>query len=380
MYQHSKKSALLLAAIAAFGLFAQAAESTNAAAEAKPAARPLDLFANDIVAQGQGVKITRAALDDTIVNIRAASAARGQEIPPAQMKMVEAQVLDRLIGMQLLNSKATDADKAKGAETAKTRIASIKEGAGSEEALNRQLKTAGLTLDELTKKVTEEGTAEAVVEREVKFEVSDADVKKFYDDNPGQFEQPEMVHAAHVLISTRDTETGTLTDEQKAGKRKLADDILKRAKAGEDFGKLAKDYSDDPGSKNRGGEYTFPRGQMVPEFEAAAFALETNQISDVVTTQFGYHIIKVLDKKAAGTIELAKAGPDIKKYLLMQGMQKLVPPYMDKLRKEAGVEILNPELKKMEENVRAAMAEKAAADAKAAEKPVEKPAAPAEKK
>ena len=88
----------------------------------------------------------------------------------------------------------------------------------------------------------------------------------------------------------RDQTTGAeLPEDQKKAKRKLADDLLKRARAGEDFAKLAKEYSEDPGSKEKGGEYPpFPRGQMVPEFEAAAFSLNTNQVSDVVTTSYGY--------------------------------------------------------------------------------------------
>ena len=79
--------------------------------------------------------------------------------------------------------------------------------------------------------------------------------------------------------------------------------MLKRARASEDFATLAKTYSEDPGSREDGGELPeFPRGQMVPEFENAAFALTNNQISDVITTVYGYHIIKLLDKKSSHRI------------------------------------------------------------------------------
>src|SRR5437763_13727165 len=106
-----------------------------------------------------------------------------------------------------------------------------------------------------------------------------------------------MVRASHILIATSDPATGTeMSESEKKAKRKIADDLLKRAKAGEDFAKLAKENSEDPGSKDKGGEYTFPRGQMMPEFEAAAFSLNTNQVSDVVTTPYGFHIIKLYEK------------------------------------------------------------------------------------
>ena len=121
--------------------------------------------------------------------------------------------------------------------------------------------------------------------------------------------------------------------------------MLKRAKAGEDFAKLAKEYSEDPGSKDKGGEYTFPRGQMVPEFEAAAFSLGTNQISDIVTTQFGYHIIKTYEKIPAKKVEFDEAKNDIKEYLSGQTVQKQLPEYLEKLEKDANVQILDEKLK-----------------------------------
>jgi parvulin-like peptidyl-prolyl isomerase len=124
--------------------------------------------------------------------------------------------------------------------------------------------------------------------------------------------------------------------------------ILKRARAGEDFAKLAKDYSEDPGSKDKGGEYTFPRGQMVAEFEAAAFSLGTNQVSDIITTRFGYHIIKLSEKIPARKVEFAKAESDIKEGLTQQAVQKQFPDYIAKLKKEAGVEILDEKLKPKE--------------------------------
>ena len=200
--------------------------------------------------------------------------------------------------------------------------------------------------------MTEESTAQVVLEREIKINVSDDEVKKFYDNNPSKFEQPEMVRASHVLISTRDPDTNKdLTEEQKAVKHKKAEEVLKRARAGEDFAKLAKENSEDPGSKDKGGEYQFARGQMVPEFETAAFSLKTNQVSDIVTTAYGYHIIKLSEKIPAKKIELAKVSPEIKEYLKQQEMQKHqqdLQKYLDKLKKDSGVQILDERLKLQE--------------------------------
>jgi len=284
-------------------------------------------------------------LDDTVTSIRSTAIARGQTVPPEQMAMMEQQVMERLIQIQILLAKATAADKAKGEETSSKRFENVKTRAGSEEILTRQLKSVGMTPPQLRSKMLEEATAEAVLERELKVNVTDEDIKKFYDETPSRFEQPEMVRASHILLNTKDSATGAeLSDAQKAVKHKQIEDILKRARAGEDFAKLAKEYSEDPGSKEQGGEYTFPRGKMVPEFEAAAFSLKTNQVSDIVTTQFGYHIIKLSEKLPAKKMELAKVSQDIKDYLKGQTVQKLLPDYMEKAKKEAGVQILDPKL------------------------------------
>lgn len=361
---------LLLAALVAASLTGFAAESTNAPS---PKTKVADLFADEIVAQGKGVKVTRAEVDDELVNLKAAAAAQGQTIPPQRMKMFEAQVVERLIGRQLLNERATAADKTTGAENSAKAMESIVKKAGGDEGLARQLQIVGMSLDQLKAKLQLESIAEAVLQREIKFEVSDEDVKKFYDENPSQFEQPELVRAAHILISTREKDGAEMSDSKKQVQRKLAEDLLKRAKAGENFGKLAADYSDDPGSKDRDGEYTFPRGQMVAEFEAAAFSMETNQISDIVTTQFGYHIIKTIEKRPAKKLQLADVGQDIKTVLKRQGMAKQIPAYIEGIKKAANVEILNKDIKKLIDEQNAAdeaEADKAGAAPKAdAKKP-----------
>jgi len=152
-------------------------------------------------------------------------------------------------------------------------------------------------------------------------------------------------------------------DQQKA-KQKQMDDLLKRIRGGADFAALAKQYSEDPGSKDNGGELpAFPRGQMVPEFEAAAFSLTNNQVSDVVTSTYGYHVIKLLDKTPAKKVDYATVAPKIKDFLTQQKTEKLAPAYLEKLRKAADVQILDADLK----------AATAAAAAAAANAPVPTP-------
>lgn len=378
MNKTSQTSVLLLAALVAASIPCVGAESTNSNGS-KPA-KPFDLF-NDVVAQGKNVKVTRAALDEELVNIKASAAARGQTIPPQRMKLLEADVLERLIGRQLLIHRATQADRTNGTENAKKTLETITKNSGGDESLKRQLKTVGMTFDELMVKLNEESIAEAVLQREIKFDVSDDDVKKYYDENQSRFEQPELVRAAHILVGTREKDGGEMSDEKKKVQHKLAEDLLKRAKGGEDFAKLAMDYSDDPGSKDKGGEYTFPRGQMVPEFEAAAFSLESNKVSDIVMTQFGYHIIKLYEKKPAKKYTLEEVAPEVKQGLKRQGMQKQIPDYIENIKKEAGVEILDKDIKKVIDDQKASEAEmEKALESRSAEQPKTEPKKPSEKK
>ena len=228
-----------------------------------------DLFPDKVVAKGKNVSVTRSQLDAAVVGVRSRAMQMGRQIPPEQLPIIQRQLLDRLILIQILNSKATDADKSSGKEMADAKFAEVKTQAGTDKALDQQLKSMGLTQEQFRAKMLEDAVAEAVLRRELKVNVSDADAKKFYDDNPAKFEQPEMVRASHILLMTIDPTTrAELSEAQKAAKHKQIEDLLKRARDGEDFAKLAKENSEDPGAKDTGGEYTFGRGRMVPEFES----------------------------------------------------------------------------------------------------------------
>jgi len=129
--------------------------------------------------------------------------------------------------------------------------------------------------------------------------VPEADIRRAYDDNIDQYSTPEQIRASHILLKTEGKDDATV-------KAKI-DDILKQAKAGADFGELAKKYSEDDSNAKNGGDLDyFGRGKMVPEFDAVAFTLQPGQISDVVKTQFGYHIIKLTDKKTGTTRPFAE--------------------------------------------------------------------------
>jgi peptidyl-prolyl cis-trans isomerase C len=355
---NTKLKLIFPAALAAiiFGTFSASAaanpDSTNAApviagTNATPSATMASLFGDPVIAKGKGFEIKQSELDEVVLGIKSAAAAHNETIPAEQMTAIEAQMLGRLIQIQILLQKSTDADKAEGKSKTDTQISNLLDHAGSQEVFDRQLKAVGMTSDELRTKISQEATATATLTRELGITVTDAEAQQYYTDHPADFEQPETVHVRHILLLTMDPVTRSpLPADQMQAKRKQIDSILKRVNAGEDFAALATQYSEDPGSKDKGGELPpFSHGEMVPQFEAAAFSMKTNTVSDVVTTDYGYHIIKLLDKTPAQKVDYAKVTGKIKDYLLQQKTQKLAPAYLDNLKKTAGAEILDPDLK-----------------------------------
>ncbi|MFZ5966672.1 MAG: peptidylprolyl isomerase [Bacillota bacterium] len=133
-----------------------------------------------------------------------------------------------------------------------------------------------------------------IVSEEIK--VTEEQIEAYYKDHKDEYS--EQVQASHILIKTVDDSMAPLPEEQIQAAEKQIREIYDRVMNGEDFAKLATAYSQDPGSKDNGGDLGFfGRGMMVPEFEKAAFSLEIGKVSEPVKTEFGYHIIKVTGKK-----------------------------------------------------------------------------------
>jgi parvulin-like peptidyl-prolyl isomerase len=142
-----------------------------------------------------------------------------------------------------------------------------------------------------------------------------------------------------------------LSDADKKAKRAKAEAVLERARKGEDFAALATAFSEDPGMKDNKGEYKFARAKddarraMVPEFETTAFALKTNEISGIVTTEYGYHIIKLHEIIPARKVPFAEARERIHDFFMQSALEKQMPTYFAAVKKEAGVEITDEKLK-----------------------------------
>ena len=212
-------------------------------------------------------------------------------------------------------------------------------------ALSDLARKRGLDKDERIKEqieyYTNEILAQELLRQELsKINVTDQDVKSYYDANQDAFKQPEMVRARHILIKA----DKTASDEEKNKAKEKAEGLLKRIKDGEDFAKLAKEYSDDTGSKSNGGDLGFfAKGKMVKPFEDAAFALKPGEVSGVIQTDFGFHIIKVEEKKAAGIVPFEEAKEKVKSQLLDMLMKQRAKDFVGQTMGESGAQ-MHPEL------------------------------------
>lgn len=176
------------------------------------------------------------------------------------------------------------------------------------------------------------------INREIaaKINVTGEDISLYYRIHKAEFMTPETIKARHILIAAQKASS---EEDRKKAKEK-AGEVLKRVRAGEDFAKLAQEFSDDPGSKDKGGDLGFfQKGRMLPEFEKTAFSSKPGTISDIIETQFGYHIIKVEEKKESVPEPLDKVRDKVKERVFMEFKKARIEEFIDKALKDADAEI-----------------------------------------
>lgn len=171
-----------------------------------------------------------------------------------------------------------------------------------------------------------------------KIKVTEKEAKAYYDKNPDLFKSPEQIKARHILIQVPKESS----DEEKKKLKEKAEEVLKKVKAGEDFTKLAAEFSDDSGTKSKGGDLgSFSKGSMVPAFEQAAFALKAGEVSDLVETEFGFHVIKVDEKKEAVSEPFPAIKEKVTKQALREKQETKVSEFVEQALKKAKV-MMNP--------------------------------------
>ncbi|MCE9611263.1 MAG: peptidylprolyl isomerase [Chthoniobacter sp.] len=333
----------LLAADAPKKKAAPAEPAKKAPAEKEAAAPKAVIKITDPVAVVEGVEIKKAELDAAFSRMLAAQGIPGDKLPEEQRIMGYRMILDDMIVEKLVTKRAADVKVTD--DEVKAKMEGFKTKFGSEAAFKEQVEKSGMTMDKVKENIREGMKQESWINAQIngKDEVPDSEAEDFYKKNPDQFKQPEQVRASHILITVdKDAKPEVVAEKEKAAKA-----IAVRVKKGEPFDKLAAELSEDPSAKQNSGDLNFfGRGQMVPEFSDAAFKMKKDEISEPVRSQFGFHVIKVTDRKEAETVTLEQAKPKLLAYLKQQKRQGEIEKVVKGLREKADVKINLPEAPK----------------------------------
>jgi peptidyl-prolyl cis-trans isomerase C len=214
-------------------------------------------------------------------------------------------------------------------------IETIKKRFSDEAAYKKALEGMGVSEKEIRAQIQRGLAINQLLDNNVgqKITVTEEESKKYYNDNPNLFKQPEQVKASHILIKVAPDAEESI----KIQARKKIETVQKKVRQGEDFGLLAKTNSEGPTAQRDGDLGYFHRGRMAKPFEDAAFALNVGEVSGIVETQFGYHLIKVTDKKPARTIPYEEVQLRLKQYLKKEKGKIEIQGYTENLKKSAKI-------------------------------------------
>lgn len=289
-----------------------------------------------VLVEVDGVKLTAGEVD---AQIKRMVANNREPISPDRLALLmprlRQQATEQFVVRTLLKNAAAREDIAISEEDVQAAIADIRERLPEEMTLEQALEREGLTEAQFRTNLIDELKVKKLVERHVPTNLvaSAEEIAAFYEEQKDRFAQPESVEARHILVKVEETDTDAVRAEKKA----RAEDLRKQLLEGADFAKLAREQSDCP-SKERGGNLgVFGRGQMVKEFEEAAFSQPTNAIGPVVETKFGYHIIQVTSHTPPTSPSLDEMRERIGDYLKQRKQMEALETYLGELRSQAKI-------------------------------------------
>ena len=303
-------------------------------AEPKPPepAKPVPATIPPVVARVNGEDVLKADFDRLLKQMEIQA---GQPVPQERRDEIYRAILDQLVTytalVQETRTRGVKIDEAEAKKVTDERIAELRKQMPDEAAFKKALSERNMTLERLRSDIRKDMAISRMMEAELASApaVTDADVKEFYDKNPDEF---TGVRASHILIKP-----DGFDEASKKKARAAAEDVLKQVKAGADFAELAKKHSTD-GSAQQGGDLGFfTKGRMVPAFSEAAFKLQPGQVSDVVETQFGFHIIKVTERK---DVPLAEASEKIRGFLASKKRDEQQQAFVAGIKNKAKIEVL----------------------------------------
>jgi parvulin-like peptidyl-prolyl isomerase len=287
---------------------------------------------NPAVLEVNGEIVYAAEISMTMQNVAARMGGREKvEDENALMQMATQRVVEQKLLAQEARRTNVQANELRLAEM----VQAIERQAGGLPALESSIGAFGMSYDQLVAYLREMELSRALIEKQISptIQVTDDEVKAFYEENGQLFDVEEQVRARQIMFPvTLSADTATV-----AAARAKADQARQRALRGEDFAQLAKDVSEGPAAANGGEMPPFTRQQTTPQFANAAFALEPGEISPVVRTPYGLHVIKVEEKLPARRLSLDEVSEDVRGLLVQQETGQKVGKLVESLREEATI-------------------------------------------
>jgi peptidyl-prolyl cis-trans isomerase C len=299
------------------------------------AVKPVPAELPGVLARVNGEDISRSEFEEAVRSIESRA---GMPVPTEERDRFFRSLLDQLIGHKLLVQETVARSITVTDAELDAYVARIRSQFPSDEVFQQVLAQQQLTVDLLRTEARQDMAIAKMVEVEVesKAAVTQEQLDAFYRDNPDQFQEEARVRASHILIEV----PADADEAAKARARERAEGVLRDLRAGQDFAALARQHSQDQGSASEGGDLGyFAEGEMVGPFNDAVFALDTGATSDLVETNFGFHIIRVTDKQPARTIPLAEVRPQLEEFLEERNRQQETEAFVDGLRSKGTVEI-----------------------------------------
>jgi peptidyl-prolyl cis-trans isomerase C len=313
---------VLVAALAIFVLFHETAAFAQTSVEK--------------VATVNQTDITREELDREMKLVSFKLTRQGRPVSAEQLKRYEKDIRETLISRTLLLEQAETLEIGVKESLVRKAMDEFKSGFKDEKAYEMELERIGFTEKMMENQVQEGLTIKALLDKEVLKGslVSDAQVRAYYEKNPDRFKQAEQVKASHILIKVAKNASA----EKKEKAMAAIQGLKERIDNGESFAVLAQEYSDCPSSARGGDLGFFTREQMVPPFSKAAFELAVGEVSNVVETQFGYHLIKVTERKPEQTLSFNDVKTEINNRLLREEEGKRINAYLKTLEEQAEIQ------------------------------------------
>jgi parvulin-like peptidyl-prolyl isomerase len=273
----------------------------------------------------------------------------GQNLNARQKAKLAETIIDKEIVRELMYQEGQAKGSVVSSVTVEKEMQEFKKSYGSEEDFQQALRNRGISESELKKSIEVDLIAKKLLDDRVKGKVhiTDTQVKKFYEDKKESFKRPESFRVRHIFVayipfevvqSSPPEEVKGKLDEYHAASKNKIEEVYGKVKAGGNFEELAKQYSEDEGSADKGGDLGFMyNGVFDPMFDKAVSGLKIGETSGIVETEFGYHIIQLMETKPSEYAPFEEVEESIQKHLFMTEAQKLVRRYIETLRKKADI-------------------------------------------